>query len=195
MVKVLGIMGSPRREGNSEILLDRALEGAAAAGAETRKLRLTGLEISGCTECNDCYEEGCCSTADDMDRVYRALEWADRILLAAPIFFMGLPSQAKAMIDRTQRYWALKYILHKPFPRPPGAPPRYGSFIGVGATRGNRLFDGAILTLRYFYDAISAQPREDLYLLVRKVDEKGAIKQRTSELEAAYAMGKSLAEL
>ncbi len=195
MVKVLGIMGSPRRDGNSEILLSRALEGAAAAGAEVKRIRLAGLNISGCTECNDCYEDGSCSTADDMDRVYAALEWADRILLSSPIFFMGLPSQTKAMVDRTQRYWALKYVLHKPFPRLPEAPPRYGSFIGVGATKGKRLFDGAILTLRYFFDAIGAEPREDLYLLIRKVDEKGEIMERAAELDAAYKMGKALAKL
>ncbi len=188
-------MGSPRREGNSEILLDRALKGAAEAGAEVKKIRLVGLNISGCTECNDCYDDGSCSTADDMDRVYRVLEWADRILIAAPIFFMGLPSQAKAMIDRTQRYWVLKYVLHQPFPRPANAPPRYGSFIGVGATKGKRLFDGAISTLKYFFDAISVEPREDLYLLIRMVDEKGEIRERETELDSAYKMGKKLAEL
>ncbi len=195
MTRVLGILGSPRRGGNTETLLDRALAGAADAGADMRKLALGELEIAGCSECNDCYATGKCSTPDDMETVYEALEWADRILLASPIFFMGLPSQAKAMIDRTQCYWSLKYVLREPFPRRAGAPGRYGVFIGVGGTRGKRLFEGALLTLKYFFDAIDAKPREDLYVLVRGVDEIGEILERTEDLEAAYEAGMALAAL
>ena len=194
-LKVLGILGSPRRGGNSETLLDRALAGATDAGAGTEKLHPASLRIAGCTECDDCYSLGECSTADDMDIVYAALERADRIIIASPIFFMSFPSQLKAMIDRTQRYWALKYVLREPFPRPAGAPERIGAYIGVGATRGESLFDGAILTLKYFFDAIAVEPREDLYVLIRGIDEKGEITGRESELAAAYETGKALAVL
>ena len=193
--RVLGILGSPRRGGNTEALLDSALEGAIQAGAEVRKIVLAGLDIAGCTECNDCYAAGACTTTDDMDAVYDALEWADRVILASPVFFMGLPSQAKAMVDRTQCYWALKYVLREPFPRRGGAPGRYGSFIGVGGTSGKSLFDGVILTLKYFFDAIDAQPREDLYVLVRGVDQMGEILEKPEALEAARDAGSTLAGL
>jgi multimeric flavodoxin WrbA len=195
MARVLGILGSPRRGGNSELLLDEALTGASGAGAETRKLVLSELNIAGCTECNDCYQTGECSTYDGMSTVYQALEWADRILLVSPIFFMGLPSQAKAMVDRTQCYWALKYVLNQPFPRAVDAPGRYGAFIGVGGTKGPHLFDGAVLTVKYFFDAISVEPREELYVFVRGVDEKGEIADRAEELRAAREAGEALAEL
>ena len=195
MVIFLGISASPRRGGNSETLLDQTMAGAAGAGAEVSKIRLAGMNIHGCTECNDCYECGECSTADDMDRVYALLERADRIVFASPIFFMGLPSQAKAMIDRCQRFWAMKYILKEPLPRRMGAPPRYGAFIGVGGTRGERLFDGAKLTIKYFYDAISVSPREELYLLVRGVDAKGEVESRQAVLDSAYKLGETLAKL
>jgi len=178
--------------------LDHALQGAADSGAEVEKIRLSALNISGCTECNDCYETGECSTADDMDKVYEALEGADRIILASPVFFMGLPSQTKAMIDRTQRYWALKYILHEPFPHEIGSKnktPRYGAFIGIGATKGKSLFNGINLTLKYFFDAIDVEPREELYVLVRGVEEKGEVQNRKQELDAAYETGKALALL
>lgn len=195
MVNVLGIHGSPRKGGNSEALLDESLNGAADSGAKIKKIRVAELKLSGCTECSDCYASGECSTADDMDGVYRGLEWADRVIFASPIFFMGFPSQAKALIDRCQRYWAMKYILKKEFPRPQGAPARYGIFIGVGATRGKRLFDGVSLTIKYFFDAISVTPVEDLYVLVRGVDEKGEILTKSDVLEAAYGSGKKLAEM
>lgn len=192
MVRVLGILGSPRTGGNTDILLDRALAGAGDAGAEVEKISLCDLDISGCLECNDCYETGSCTIGDDMNRVYEALERADRIILASPMFFMGVTAQAKAVIDRCQCYWALKYILKEEFPRARNAPLRYGSFIGVGGTKGERLFDGTILTLKYFFDAIAARPAEDLYVLVRGVDAAGDVLEHEAELQAAYESGNAL---
>ncbi|RJQ41809.1 MAG: flavodoxin family protein [Gaiellales bacterium] len=195
MVRVLGILGSPREGGNTEVLLDAALSGAKAAGAQVEKIRVGDLSFSGCIECNDCLETGECTIVDDMAVVYEALERADRIIIASPIFFMGLPSQLKAIIDRCQQYWALKYVLREDFPRPAGAPKRYGVFIGVGATRGDRLFDGTILTLKYFFDAINAEPLTDSYLLVKGIDEKGEISGRPEAIEAARDLGRSLVSL
>jgi len=192
---VVGLLGSPRREGNTEMLLDQALAGAAAAGAETEKIIICDYDISGCIECNDCYETGTCTIDDEMDAIYDAIEKADRLIIASPMFFMSLPAQAKAVVDRTQCYWALKYILKEPFPRDPGAPQRYGIFLGVGGTSGERLFDGVRQTLKYFFDAIAMKPREDLYVLVRGVDDKGEIGNRKDSLLEAYEAGRSLAQL
>lgn len=194
-MKVLGIHGSPRRSGNSEALLDEALKGANDSGAQVKKIRVADLQIQGCTECGDCYIAGGCTISDDMDKIYSALEWADRIIFASPIFFMGLPSQAKALVDRCQRYWIAKHILKEEFPRSHGAPPRFGVFIGVGGTRGQSLFDGVIVTMKYFFDAISATPAEDLYVLVREVDEKDEIYKNSEAISSAYHSGKRLAEL
>ncbi|MHB9111427.1 MAG: flavodoxin family protein [Thermoleophilia bacterium] len=195
IVSVLGILGSPRPGGNTDILLDRALAGAGDAGAEIEKIALCDLSISGCIECNDCYESGSCTIGDDMDQVYDAFERADRIILASPMFFMGVTSQAKAVIDRCQCYWALKHVLREKFPHPDNAPLRYGSFIGVGGTKGEKLFDGTMLTLKYFFDAIDVKPVEELYVLVRGVDAAGDILKHNEELAAAYESGKALAGL
>jgi multimeric flavodoxin WrbA len=130
-----------------------------------------------------------------MDIVYTALETADRIILASPMFFMGVTAQTKAVIDRCQCYWALKYILKEKFPRPDNAPARYGTFIGVGGTKGQNLFDGTMLTLKYFFDAISTRPLEDLYVLVRSVDASGDILEHEDVLLAAYESGKALAQI
>lgn len=191
-MKVLGILGSPRAEGNSDLLLEEALQGAESAGATVDKIMLGDLEISGCIECNDCLATGECTIEDDMATVYAAMETADRIIIASPIFFMGLPSQIKAVIDRCQQYWALKYVLKESFPRASNAPARYGAFIGVGATRGEKLFDGTILTLKYFFDAIAAKPLEGEYVMVKGVDDKGEISDHSDSLEAARALGSNL---
>jgi multimeric flavodoxin WrbA len=193
MVRVLGILGSPRSGGNTDLLLDEALRGAEAVGASTEKIMLGDLEISGCIECNDCLATGECSIEDDMATVYAELESADRIIVASPIFFMGLTSQLKAVIDRCQQYWALKYVLKEPFPRPAGEPERYGVFIGVGATKGEKLFDGTILTLKYFFDAIATKPLVENYLMVKGVDEKGEITSHSDSLEASRELGAAIA--
>lgn len=194
-MKVVGILGSPRRDGNTEILLDRALAGAASAGAETEKVLLSDSVISGCIECNDCFETGACSIDDDMDRIYQELERADRIIIASPMFFMGLTSLIKAVIDRCQCYWALQHVLKEEFPRPEGSPHRYGLFIGTGGTKGLKLFDGTILTLKYFFEALAVTPREELYVLVRGVDDKGEVLSRDDALSSAFDSGKKLSEL
>lgn len=195
MVNVLGIHGSPRKGGNSEVLLDEALKGAREAGAEIKKIRASELRIYGCTECGDCYGTGECSIADDMEKVYAAIDWSDRIIFASPIFFMGLPSQAKAIVDRAQRYWAMKYLLKEKIPRSENAPERRGIFIGVGGTKGEKLFDGVVLTLKYFFDAISVSPEEELYVLVKEVDEKAEIFDRADAISSAYESGHRLAGL
>jgi len=193
-MKVLGILGSPRSGGNTDSLLDRALDGAMAAGADVEKISLSDYSFSGCIECNDCYETGSCTIGDDLDEIYEALERADRIIVASPMFFMGVTAQAKALIDRSQCYWALKYILKEKFPHP-SVPVRYGMFIGVGGTTGERLFDGTMLTLKYFFDAIDAKPAEGLYVLVRGVDGKGDVLKHEEELDRAYESGRKLAQL
>lgn len=177
------------------MLLGEALRGAKSAGAIIDRLGVGEISISGCNECNDCYVTGECTIVDDMSTVYQQLETADRIIVASPIFFMGLPSQLKAVIDRCQQYWAMKYALNESFPREPGAPERYGAYIGVGGTRGDRLFDGALMTLKYFFDAIAVKPLVDDYVLVKGIDEKGEIAAHADSLRAAHDLGAYLAGL
>ncbi len=113
-MRVLGIAGSPRRGGNTDLLLEEVLKGAAGKGAEVKTITLARLKIAPCQHCDACLETGRCRIQDDMQGVYDELEWADRIVLAAPIHFMGLSAQMKAMIDRCQCLWARKYVLKVP---------------------------------------------------------------------------------
>jgi multimeric flavodoxin WrbA len=84
-MKVLGIYGSPRKGGNSDILLEEALNGARSAGAEVSSIRCSDLHISGCLECGGCDETGTCVMEDDMGPVYQQLVDAEVIFLASPI--------------------------------------------------------------------------------------------------------------
>ena len=186
-MKVLGIMGSPRRQSNTEILLDKALEGAGEAGAEVEKVLASKLKISPCLEIYACRKDGDCAIKDDMQLLYKKLLEADHIIFASPIFFYGITSQAKAVVDRCQALWVRKHVLGmgKEDKRE-----RRGVFISVGATRGTKLFDGAVLTVKYFFDAIGVKYSGDL--LVRGIDNKGQIKEHPMALEDAFRLGQEL---
>jgi multimeric flavodoxin WrbA len=186
-MKVLGIMGSPRRQSNTEILLDKALEGAVEAGAEVEKVLVSKLKISPCLEIYACRKDGNCAIKDDMQALYEKLLEADHIIFASPIFFYGITSQAKAMIDRCQALWVRRHVLGmgKEDKRV-----RRGVFISVGATRGTKLFDGAVLTVKYFFDAIGVKYSGDL--LVRGIDNKGQIREHPTALQDAFRLGQEL---
>jgi multimeric flavodoxin WrbA len=113
-MKVLGILGSPRREGNTEILLDEALRGASDHGGLCEKIILRDLKITPCLEIYKCAEDGVCAIQDEMQGLFPKIIQAERLLLASPIFFYSVPALAKAMIDRCQSLWAKKYILKLP---------------------------------------------------------------------------------
>jgi len=188
-MKILGIMGSPRKRGNTDLLLDETLRGAKSQGADVEKLIVSELDISPCREIYGCLRDGNCVIDDDMKQVYVKLMEADHIILASPMFFYGLTSQVKALIDRCQALWVRKYILKQ---IPPRTTERKGVFISVGATRGKRLFDGAIMTLKYFFDAIDAHYSAEL--LVRGVEKKGEIKKHPTALSEAFQIGKGLVQ-
>ena len=180
-------MGSPRIEGNTDLLLDEALRGAQSQGAEVEKIIVDRLNIAPCREYCGCLKDGNCAIRDDMDDIYPKLLDADRVIVASPIFFYGLTSQIKALIDRCQALWARRYILKQ---NPPDSG-RRGAFIAVGATRGKQLFDGSILTVKYFFKAISVRYVDEL--LIRGVDKKGEIKEHPTALMDAFELGKRLA--
>jgi multimeric flavodoxin WrbA len=104
-LKVLGISTSPRREGNSDLLLRQALSGAREAGSVVEYLRLCDYRIQGCRECYNCSATGVCSTKDDYQPILDKMLEADRVILATPVFFMTVSAQAKLLIDRGQCLW------------------------------------------------------------------------------------------
>jgi len=178
---------TPRRQGNTELLLDKALEGAREEGVEVQKVLVSKLKISPCLEIYACLKDGNCAIKDDMQSLYKKLLEADHIIFASPIFFYGVTSQAKAVIDRCQALWVRRYVLGmgKEDKRV-----RKGVFISVGATRGKKLFDGTVLTVKYFFDAVGVKYSGDL--LVRGVDDKAQIKEHPATLEDAFRLGQEL---
>jgi multimeric flavodoxin WrbA len=114
-MKILALLGSPRK-GNSEILLNKAIELCQKEKHEVHIIKAYELNISDCTACDGCKDTGQCIISDDMDLVYPLLRQVHRIIIASPIFFFGIPGQLKLLIDRCQCLWYEKYVLKKPIP-------------------------------------------------------------------------------
>jgi multimeric flavodoxin WrbA len=188
-MKILGIFGSPRRGGNTDILLEETLKGAEKEGAEMDRIYLTDYAITPCKECHGCDQTGQCVILDDMQKIYPRLLEADIIILASPIFFYGVTAWAKALIDRSQALWAKKYLLKDPSLGKEGKK-RKGFFISVGATKGPRVFEGAILTAKYFFDVLNAEYVGEL--VFREVDGKGDILKHPEALQQAIEAGRRL---
>lgn len=190
-MKVLGIYGSPRRGGNTDQLLDKALEGAQSADAEISRIYVRDLKMSGCIACGGCDNTGKCVVDDDMQSVYPLLEEADIILLASPIYFYGLTAQVKALIDRSQAMWSKKMLEKSPEQPEKHYGGGRGYLIAVGATRGKRLFDGIQMVARYFFDALDMSYEGGLFL--GNLEKRKAVQEQPGTLEQAFEFGKKAA--
>jgi multimeric flavodoxin WrbA len=115
MMKVLGILGSPRIGGNSDILLDQALAGAKDAGAEIEKVVLVKKKVSGCLDCEKCNETGVCVIKDDMQEIHKKVLEADAVIHSVPVYFWSMTSQMKAYLDRWCAFYDKEWRLHKAY--------------------------------------------------------------------------------
>jgi len=100
MIKILGIVGSPRVGGNTEFLVAEALKAAKEDGAETELLRLADKEIKPCDACLSCRKTGECKVKDDFKPIFEKMVEADGIILGSPVYFSSATPQIKALIDR-----------------------------------------------------------------------------------------------
>jgi multimeric flavodoxin WrbA len=192
MAAIVAIYGSPRRKGNTALLLRKAVEGARQAGAAVEEVFLRDLNMSPCLEIYGCKQTGRCVIKDDFQGLYDKMQGAQGLMLASPIFFYALSAHTKIMIDRCQSLWVKKYWIEK---TPYGAwkPKRKGIFISVGATKGKKLFDGALLTIKYFFDVLDTELWQSL--LYRGLDFEGDVLHHPEYLEEANAAGRSFPQV
>ena len=188
-MNVLIVLGSPRKNGNSETLAKTIVEILASEiPVEAVYLRLTKHEIAPCLGCGGCEKTGMCVIKDDMIDLYQRTDAADIILLTSPIYFYGPSAQIKAYIDRCQARWSRKYLLKE---RIRQDEKRGGYLLSTAATSGKKLFDASLLIAKSFFDAIDV-PYCDSFL-VRGVDEKGALANSREQLEDARLFARKMA--
>ena len=138
-MKIIGIVGSARKGGNTEILTKIALEAAEAEGAETELITLSGKEIKPCDACLACRQLGKCRIEDDLPPIFEKMLAADGIILATPVYLGSASSQMKALIDRS----AYPFILRsdcRPFENKVGGPLVVAGRAGQNFTHAQLMF-------------------------------------------------------
>ena len=141
------------------------------------------LNLGFCRGCRFCEAMGICILRDDMDEVGNKLLEADKVVLSSPVFFYGFPASLKTLVDRAQVLWSRKYKMGEKFK------PKEGFLLAVGATKGGKLFEGIVLTTKYFFDAWECEYRGGLFF--RGFDQKGAIRECQECLEEIKEAGRS----
>ncbi|MBN2073582.1 MAG: flavodoxin family protein [Actinobacteria bacterium] len=190
--KIIAIYGSPREGGNSSIIMDSLLDGVmnnpliTGIDLKVEKIIASKLDISPCRECHNCSRTGECIIDDDMQEVYKSLINADFIAISSPVFFTSVSGDLKALIDRCQRFWALKYehkkrIIEKD---------RCGVFMSVAGSSASTIFDCARKVIRAFFDVLYVRYLKDFVFY--GIDNKGDVLKDTSALKELYEFGRGL---
>ncbi len=187
-MKVIAFLGSPRKEGNTELLLKEVVRGVEDSGFKVEIFNLNSMDIQPCQDCGGCDETGECIIQDDMAAIYDAIKTADRIILASPIFFFALSAQAKIMIDRCQSFWCGKYLLKKPVT--PSGYGRKGLLLLVGGMKKDVGVQCSESCATAFFRTVSVPEHSTLSVL--GVDKKGAVLDHPTALKDAYEAGRKL---
>jgi multimeric flavodoxin WrbA len=184
---IIAIYGSPRRKGNTSTLLKHAVQGARDGGARVEEIFLRDLKMSPCLEIYGCKTDGDCVIKDDFQKVRDKLLASNGLMIASPVFFYAVSAHTKILMDRCQSLWVKKYWIDAtPFGQ--WVPKRKGLFISVGATKGKKLYDGILLSLKYFFDVLDMELWRTL--LYRGLDFEGDILEHPDYLDEAYEAGK-----
>jgi multimeric flavodoxin WrbA len=188
-MKMLIVLGSPRKNGNSETLARKVAGAVEQGGGTVVYIRLNDLDIRPCQGCGGCEKSGNCVLKDDLTPLFKKVDEADRILLVSPVYFYGLSAQCKIFGDRFQSRWARRYLVKERFRASEG---RKGYLLSTAATTGPKIFDCSILTTRYIYDAMDVEYGGEL--LVKGVDNRKAVLEVPDEMARAEQFGRDIIE-
>jgi len=189
-MRILGISGSPKEKGFTNLLLDEFLDGARAAGAHTGKIILNSLKIEPCQECWKCDDEGICAYADDMKIVHEKIKDADAVIIASPIYFGSITAQLKTMIDRFNSTWVLSRRGRA------GKPPdlmKKGVFICVAGDNKKEYFKNAKSVIKALFGTIGIKYSKELFVGGLDKLKDDSTKKKELFLKS-YELGSSLAK-
>jgi len=175
-MKVLGIVCSPRKGGNTEVLVQEALTGAQTCGAETELLTVWDKDIKPCDGCLSCEKTGKCHIEDDVQEIYLKLSDADGIIWGTPVYFFNVTAQAKILIDRS-------YALYTPSNKLAN---KVSGVISVGASLGNL---GVWNVFNTFFSVHHMFSTDFVSGYARK---KGDVKKDRHAMKASRELGKQI---
>ncbi|MDR1821487.1 MAG: flavodoxin family protein [Oscillospiraceae bacterium] len=177
-MNVLGISGTPRPGGNSELLLNAALVPFADAGWDITRFLLSEKTVAPCTGCEACRGGGRCRINDDMNELYQAFAQCDAVIIAAPAYFRNVPAQLKAVFDRT--YGA---------PASASLEGKLGGAIAVGRGTGGGQAIVLNIIYNYYLSCGALCVPGELNGVTAAADKPGDILSQPRRLEQAQALG------
>jgi len=179
-MKILAVLGSPRKGGNTEILVDEILKGARSKGHDAEKVHLYDYEILPCLDCRGCKREKfgfTCTLSDSMEEIYAKLESADLIIFGTPIYWYGPTAKMKLFIDRLRPYIASRKLAGR-------------KGLVVTPSEEGAACCGPLLQM--FAMSFEYLGMENAGSLLAQAYEKGEIKSRAGDLEKARETGMML---
>jgi multimeric flavodoxin WrbA len=190
-IEICGIVGSPNKNGNVDLLVSRVLQGAKSQGADTQKLYLNDLDIEACQDCSTDPYPAYCLIDDDMAEVHAALDLCDGIVLGTPIYFDTVSAQTKLMIDRCN--CLMPYVEG-----PDGTygferrmkKRKQGVFVAVAGTA--QEFDTVLVTVKAWFDWANIELIETI-LYGHDSVELGEVRQDEERMAQAFEAGVRLA--
>lgn len=180
-MKVLGVVGSPRKGGNTDILVEKILSGAQKEGNTTNKIFLNDLDIKPCQACMSCKKTGRCAIDDDMQKVYSQVLESDCLILGTPIYWLGATAQMKTFIDR---WYALLDASYNTKLKGKSA-----VIIAVCGAPETSMTDFAIQTFEKMFNFIGIELKGKIITSAR---EKAEVLKNKSVLEEAFSIGAQL---
>ena len=180
-MKAIGIVGSPRKNGNCEIITRHTLKAIEEEGIETELIRLAGLDIRCCTACMACAEEETCPIDDDFFPIYEKMKAADAVTLASPVYFGSATGLAKVFLDRAGQ---ISRSVGRPFEGKVGGPL-------VVARRAGKNFTFAQLS--YWFQIMGYFIPTSTYWNVAVGRDKGEVEKDEEGLKTAWNFGKNIA--
>ncbi len=185
-MRYLAIMGSFRKGKNTDQAIDAFLKGVEKNGHQIEKFYLKDMDIKNCTGCDNCSRTGFCVFKDDMNIIYDRLDNTDVVVVGAPIYFNSINALTKTMVDRSQRYWGIKYGYGRDKIE---IPKKIGMFIGVGGA--NYMYDQFLagqLVMDMFFKAINAEFRGNY--LISETD-SGEVSTRENIIQELIKIGEN----
>jgi multimeric flavodoxin WrbA len=190
MIKIAAIHGSPRKNQNSDTLLEAVLEGIKIESCQVRHIYTATEDIKPCTACNACLKHQGCVIEDYMQEAYKVLDEADMVITTTPVYFHSVTAQLKTFIDRTQAVWGSKYVLESTMI---SRKRRLGFAICTGGPPDEKsYFDCTLKVLDIYHKCINAK-LVGTYT-VADVDNKH-VRDREDILEQARQEGRKLIEM
>jgi len=183
-MKVVGVVCSPRAEGNTGILVKEALMGAQDMGSEVELITLAGKTIAPCDACRSCVKTGECHIKDDMEEVYKKFQEADGIILGSPVYFVNVSAQAKILIDRTYALLWTRKLMGK-----------VGGVVTVARRTGCATVLSSLYTFFTLQRMVAAGGTMGYEGEEVPYGEKGAVRKDERAMKEARAVGRNVVRL